>query len=221
MTAKKMPIHTVLLDLDGTLIDSAPSILKSIEVAFERVGIEPVKPLAQDLIGPPLKDIITKLVSEVNKEKIHQLIEAFKKHYDSSGYKETRAYDAVTEMLDELSINGLRLYIATNKRLMPTLKIVDHLRWTSKFEKIYTLDYFEPVLPNKMVMLKQLCKDISNATSGTVYTGDRLEDADAASKAEIPFFLATWGYGGDVAMPRDIPRIEHPSMMYNAIQKYS
>jgi phosphoglycolate phosphatase len=215
-----MPIHSVIFDLDGTLIDSAPSILKSIEAAFKKVGIEPANPLVQDIIGPPLKEIFTKLVDEVHKEKINQLIEGFKKYYDASGYKETRAYEAVAEMLDELSINGLRLYIATNKRLIPTLKIIDHLGWESKFEEIYALDYFEPIMPNKMAMLQRLCKDIPNATNDAAYIGDRSEDADAAGKAELPFFLATWGYGGDDPISRDTPRIAHPSMLYNAIRKY-
>lgn len=216
-----MSIHTVIFDLDGTLIDSAQSILKSIEMAFEKVGVEPIKALSQELIGPPLKEIFNKLTSEEDKAKINQLIEIFKQSYDATGYKETQAYEAITEMLDELLNNEIRLYIATNKRLIPTLKIIDHLKWTSKFKEIYALDYFEPPMPNKREMLQRLCKDIPQAATGAAYIGDRSEDADAAGKAEIPFFLATWGYGGDNTMSRDFPWIAHPSVLHYAIKNYS
>ena len=73
-----MRIKTVIFDLDGTLIDSARSILNSIKAAFDEVGIEPMKPLTHDLIGPPLKDLFITLLNEARYEKLPTLIEAFK-----------------------------------------------------------------------------------------------------------------------------------------------
>lgn len=216
-----MLVHSIIFDLDGTLIDSAPSIIKSIEVAFEKVGIEPIKPLNKDLIGPPLKDIFRNLVSELDKEKIYQLIECFRNYYDVSGYKETRVYDAVTEMLAELAENSLNLYIATNKRLVPTLKIIEHLKWTTKFEEIYALDYFEPVMQNKKALLQHLYNILPNSNKGVVYVGDRAEDADSAEGAGFPFIGVEWGYGLNNSIRRNVICIKHPSALNNALQQYS
>jgi phosphoglycolate phosphatase len=216
----KVGIHTVIFDLDGTLIDSAPSILRSIQSAIDETGIKTIKPLSENLIGPPLKDIFINLVGESNKEKLPELIEVFKRNYDESGYKETRVYEAITEMLDELLKNRLNLYIATNKRLVPTLKIIEHLRWTNKFKNVYALDYFEPVLQNKVEMLRRLHKDLPQASNGAIYIGDLLEDAVAAERSGLPFFMADWGYSENNSIPKDLTRILHPSMLTNKILNY-
>jgi phosphoglycolate phosphatase len=206
-----MKIHTVIFDLDGTLIDSAPSILSSIRSSFDQIGFKPIKELTQGLIGPPLKDIFLDLLDESKKEQCKQLIEGFKHYYDISGYKDTRVYEGVVEMLNELLKEGLDLYIATNKRLAPTLKIIEYLEWERKFKGVYALDYFRPILHNKMEMLNCLHKSLPLTTNGAVYIGDRLEDADAAEEAGISFMLAGWGYEPDNTIPRDFPRISRPS----------
>ncbi len=50
-----MKIDSVIFDLDGTLIDSALSILNSLKNAFEKVGVKPNRSLEKELIGPPLR----------------------------------------------------------------------------------------------------------------------------------------------------------------------
>lgn len=217
---QNMRIQTVIFDLDGTLIDSAESILSSIKVAFDETGIEPIKPLTHDLIGPPLKDIILNLLNETKHDKLPQLIEAFKHYYDVLGYKETQAYEAVIEMLDELQRMKLNLYIATNKRMLPTLKILDFLSWKERFEGVYTLDRFEPILQSKMEMLKRLCKDFPCAAGRAVYVGDRAEDAIAAEGAGLPFFWAGWGYDHNITIHKDSFMIVHPSRLPNALKQY-
>ena len=49
-----MTVRDIVFDLDGTLIDSAPSILASMQAAFDEAGIAPATPLTPALIGPPL-----------------------------------------------------------------------------------------------------------------------------------------------------------------------
>ena len=51
----------VIFDLDGTLIDSSPGILHSLEYAFEQLSITPFRPLNRSLIGPPLRDMLASL----------------------------------------------------------------------------------------------------------------------------------------------------------------
>ena len=216
-----MKAHVVIFDLDGTLIDSAPSILSSIRFAFNEVGVEPALPLTKDIIGPPLNELFLKLLNDATKESLPQLIEKFKKYYDVSGYKETRIYGAVEDMLDELQRMNFKLYIATNKRIRPTLKILDYLNWKEKFERIYSLDYFEPVLQSKMAMLQRLKNDLRNSDTGAVYVGDRTEDAEAAEGACIPFFWASWGYSHDVKVCGDFFRLINPSMLPNKIHQFT
>lgn len=185
----------VVFDLDGTLVDSAPSILASMLAAFNEEGIEPAQPLTPEIIGPSLAVAMASLLAEASLDKLPRLTEAFKRHYDESGYRETRIYEGVPEMLKDLRKMGCSLYIATNKRILPTRKIIDLIGWTDFFDGLYSLDYFEPVLQNKVAMLQRLFHELPKTSLRKIYIGDRAEDGIAANKNGFEFFWASWGYG--------------------------
>ncbi len=189
-----MKQRSVIFDLDGTLIDSAPSILASIEAAFYEEGIEPTVPLSIELIGPPLERVLVALLGLEKIDRLPQLIKNFKKHYDNVGYRETQVYAGVQPMLEQLNRDSLKLYIATNKRLIPTRLITEHLGWGSFFEKLFTLDSYHPPAQDKSEMLKRLILDLREPNDCMIYVGDRLEDAEAARVNNIPFVLVSWGY---------------------------
>lgn len=190
-----MDVHSVIFDLDGTLIDSAPSILASMKAVFDEAGIEPTRQLTNDLIGPPLAQILTSLLTDATIGELPRLIKSFKCHYDNLGYRETRVYQGVSEMLTDLKSLRLRLYIATNKRILPTRRIIEYIGWIPHFDNIYALDSFEPNLLHKTAMLQCLRLELPSGASGLIYVGDRPEDAEAANRIGLPFIWADWGYG--------------------------
>ena len=193
-----MKLRSVIFDLDGTLIDSAPSILASMQAAFDEAGIRPTRPLSDDLIGPPLAQTLTSVLGDDHADRLSELIERFKRHYDEAGYRSTRVYDGVHAMLQRLHQQNLHLYIATNKRILPTRRIVQHLGWEPLFRGLFALDYYTPPLPAKSAMLQRLRDELRQDASDLVYVGDRAEDAEAARISGIPFLWAAWGYGGDL-----------------------
>ncbi len=151
----------VLFDLDGTLIDSAPAILASFRQAFETTGVAPARSIDEDIIGPPLMEALALLCDSTDPALLERLAAAFKAGYDTSGYRATQAYAGVGEMLRELRAGGQRLSIATNKRILPTRLILDHLGWRDLFEAVYALDLFEPRLPHKAAMVGRLLADLA------------------------------------------------------------
>lgn len=192
-----MPLRHIVFDLDGTLIDSAPAILGTFASILEHAGIEPVRPLTQDIIGPPLPEIVASLVPPAKAALVPALIATFKHRYDEHGYKETLPYPGVSIMLEALVKMNFSLFIATNKRIHPTRLIMDHMQWGGLFSGVYALDSFDPPFTEKAGLLRRLCGRFDWNASSAIYIGDRPEDAAAAEHADLPFMQAAWGYGGE------------------------
>jgi phosphoglycolate phosphatase len=193
-----MQITGVILDLDGTLVDSSHGILASFAGAFQTCGLQTSRPLSHDIIGPPLLPTLRMLAGTDNPEVVDPLAIAFKAHYDTVGYRETRAYPQVETMLQSLTQASLPLYIATNKRKKPTDSIIDWLQWRPYFQAIYSLDTPQPAAPHKGALIQYLLQTHALPSATSLYVGDRDDDAIAAAQAGTPFFHATWGYESGV-----------------------
>ncbi len=182
----------IIFDLDGTLIDSAPSILETLKIVFLEAKITPNKPFVRELIGPPVDEIVRSLLLPEDELKQKELVAAFKHQYDTFGYKKTVMFDGAQLMLQQLVDTRVNLSIATNKRFIPTNKILSHIGISNYFAGIYSLDYFNPPIKSKSEMLKKVKKIYNNNTC--IYVGDRNDDGVAAQDAGIPFIKVAWGY---------------------------
>lgn len=212
-----MSYKTIVFDLDGTLIDSASSILNSLQAALDAAVIYPRRALDRSLIGPPLPQITAEVLPNDQQERIPEIIWRFKEHYDTTGYLNTTPYHGITEILTKLQEKDINLYIATNKRITPTLKILSHLGWSGFFEEVYSLDYFTPAVADKSSMLSRVCLDLNIDVNGLVYVGDRTEDAKAAKKNNMPFLYASWGYGDDLVDFRIARALNSPNDIFNYV----
>jgi len=188
-----MPI--LIFDLDGTLIDSAPSILASLAKVLDEAGVTPCVPMDSNLIGPPLQETLSKLTGTQNPEILRSYVEAFKRYYDEGGYKETLPYSGIVEMLSKLRARGFPMHLATNKRLAPTLLIIDFLGWNDFFSSIYALDRYQPRLSDKGELLQRLLMEQRIRADEALYIGDKSEDGIAAERNALAFLGVKWGYG--------------------------
>jgi len=189
-----LPTH-VVFDLDGTLIDSAGAILASFRAAFAACGLAPARNIEADIIGPPLGETLRLLAGSEDSALIAQLADAFRQSYDTEGLLETRAYPGIGDMLRALHAAGMKLSIATNKRIHPTRLIIEHIGWVDIFDSVYALDLFTPPLPSKAAMLERMLVEQRIDKRRAVFVGDRIEDGEAAEANGLPFIAATWGYG--------------------------
>lgn len=209
--------RTVIFDLDGTLIDSAPSILASFERALERAGMIPSIPLDESLIGPPLHQTLINLTGCSDEAVLDTLVSYFKESYDTEGYKATRVYDGIPELLSTLVSKGIALAIATNKRRIPTLRILEHLGWERYFKLVGTLDTPSPPHAGKGVMLGSLLRELSVSAADSIYLGDKQEDGKAADANQMPFIAAGWGYGvwDALNLPEKWQVLSKPADLFN------
>ena len=187
----------LIFDLDGTLVDSATGVLSALHHVIVEHQIPHGNELTSELIGPPLRDIVTQLVGNRPDEVIiNAMIDTFKRYYDEKGVYKTLVYEGVTQMLRELKNQGHSLYIATNKRMEPTQALMEYFSWGDYFFGVYSLDSFNPVLKDKASLLRKVINTQSLVLADTIYIGDRPEDREAAIQSNLKFLHASWGYGG-------------------------
>lgn len=185
----------ILFDLDGTLIDSSPGILASFARVLAAHGLAPAVPLEASLIGPPLAVTLAQVSGVANEILLARLVEAFKADYDSEGYRSTEVFPGVAEGLAQLAAAGHRLYIVTNKRMVPTRNILEALGLARHFASIHTRDETAPPAPSKAAVTARLLARYAIDTARACFVGDSDEDAAAARENGLAFIHAAYGYG--------------------------
>lgn len=211
-----MAPRAILFDFDGTLIDSAASVLASLGHALQKSNVTPVVPLERTLIGPPLRKTLTTLVGRDDSALLDVLAQAFRDDYDTRGYQRTEVYAGVPEMLRGLRTRDIALHIVTNKRIAATRRILDHLGWTHWFAGIYALDALEPAAPNKPQLVAEVLRREHLAATSTWMVGDSAEDRRSAETNALRFFAATWGYGAAAGNGTDDTALTEPLQLLRA-----
>jgi phosphoglycolate phosphatase len=192
----------VAFDFDGTLVDSAPGIVRSLVLALEKNSIKPAVPVDEGLIGPPLPVLLARLVGRDDANRLDTLLADFRQCYDGGACLEARIYPGIETALVELRRRGYDLYLATNKPGVPTRQLLEHFGWTSLFCGLYCLDE-QAGCDNKAQMLGRMLKTHGLAPQQTIYVGDTEGDACSAAIHGIPYIHVAWGYGGatDPSLP--------------------
>ena len=185
----------VLFDLDGTLTDPGEGITNSVMYALKKFGIV-VEDRAElyKFIGPPLADSFKEFY-DFSAEKAWQAVEFYREYFGDKGLFENRVYRGIIEVLEKLNANGVKLYVATSKPTMYTLKIL---------EKFKLLEYFEVVSgsamdeknSDKATIIKYAVDKGSIPCEKALMVGDRKFDILGAKANNMDSVGVLFGYGG-------------------------
>ena len=124
-------------DLDGTISESAPGILKAVKYGLDQAGIhEEDAEKLHSFIGPPLNVQMKKLYGMTD-EQIVTAVTAFRKLYeDEGGLYDCEAYDGIGDLLYDLKKEGKVLAVASSKPEPFVRKIIDRFGFTDAFDVI-------------------------------------------------------------------------------------
>ncbi|AEA24943.1 Haloacid dehalogenase domain protein hydrolase [Pseudonocardia dioxanivorans CB1190] len=183
----------VLLDLDGTLVDSAPGILGSLHAAFAELGVEPAPgAVGRHLLGPPLYTTLPAIVGD--EETAAQALVTYRRHYADAGLYDCTPYPGIDALLRELSAGGVRLALATSKAEVFAEEVLAHHGWTDLFATI-TGDSLDARRPTKADVVAEALRRLgAEPGDHVIMVGDRSTDVVGSAAHGIACLGVAWGY---------------------------
>ena len=184
----------VLLDLDGTLSDSEPGIMRSLQWACEVEGYPiPDEAQVRSVIGPPFELGLPSI--GIPDDGLWQVINRYRERYETIGLFENTLYDGVIDMLDGLAAAGLSLSIATAKPERTALRILEHFGLTDRFEVIVGATLTQERRAKAQVITHALHLLGIEGGDHVMMVGDRDHDVLGAMHNAMPCIGVLWGYG--------------------------
>ena len=193
-----MPALTVVFDLDGTLVDTAPDLVDTLNVILARENLPPV-PYAQarNMIGGGARRMIELGLHAEGRScdanELDRLFRNFIAHYSAHIADRSQPFPGLEAALDELSALGCRFAGCTNKLENLSRLLLDALNLSRRFVAICGQDTFGIQKPNPEILRRTVALaggDLARA----VVIGDSANDIDTARGAGVPVVAVDFGY---------------------------
>lgn len=195
----------LLIDLDGTIIDSFEGVSRSFMYALKYYGIEvtDVKTL-RPVIGPPLVESFQNLFG-FDKEKALEAVEKYRERYTTVGVKEHSLYDGVEDMLAKLKEAGYFISLATSKPEKFARVILKDLELDKYFDFI-TGATTDGRITTKEDVIENIIKTLNiENKSEMLMIGDRKYDLVGAQYFGIDGAGVLYGYGSEEELKKYNP----------------
>ena len=188
----------VLLDLDGTLSDSEPGILNSLQWACMVEGFPiPTEAEVRSVIGPPFEVGLPSI--GIPDDALERVIDRYRERYADTGAYENTLYDGVLEMLDALAAAGYSLSIATAKPEVTAYPILDFFGISDRFA-VRAGATLTGERRTKAQVIGHALHELEihadpDLWDHVMMVGDRDHDVLGAMQHYIPCIGVLWGYG--------------------------
>jgi phosphoglycolate phosphatase len=189
MTTLARP-DTVLFDLDGTLVDSGPSILAALRKAFAAEGVPALPPEAErSLVGPPFHQALPPLIGDAT----DRVVRTYRRIYVAEGFAfQAQVYPGIEALLDGLARDNVRLAVATSKLEPSAVAMLEHLGLAARFTTICG-DTADGGRPTKGMVIAEALRRLGTSPRTTM-VGDRRHDVEGARQHNLPCVGVAWGY---------------------------
>lgn len=185
---------SVIFDLDGTLVDSAPDIHAGVTALLQDMGVEPLPfEVVRGFIGGGVPVLIDRVMAARGLDAALRgdLIARFTAAYEHAPDGLTTAYPGVPDALRALTEAGLRLGLCTNKPTSPTRGLLAAFGWTELFDCLICGDTLAVRKPDPAPLQAAVAQMGGGAA---VFVGDSEVDVATAQAAGVPLLLFTGGY---------------------------
>ena len=202
---------TIVFDLDGTLVDSAPDLIDALNVVIGKDGVAPI-PLetGRKFVGGGGRVLIRRALAtagrDVSDGQLEEMFAAFLARYEANLSTKTLFYPGVERALEKLAADGHVLAVCTNKFERPARRLLTELGVSSRFAAIVGQDTFPVSKPNGAVLRLTIEKAGGDPTCA-IMVGDTITDVTTAKNADLPVVAVDFGYAPDPVATYEPDRI--------------
>jgi phosphoglycolate phosphatase len=188
----------VVFDLDGTLVDTAPDLVATLNAILAREGLPPLDyDAASNMVGGGARMMLERGLRAAGRTlpaaAIDRLTRDFIDHYAEHLADSSEPFPGIELALDTLLERGYRLAVCTNKLEKLSVHLLDALGLSKRFSAICGADTFGVIKPDPEILLRTIAR--AGATGGgAVMVGDSLTDIATARAADIPVIAVDFGY---------------------------
>jgi phosphoglycolate phosphatase len=201
-----MPAPTIVFDLDGTLVDTAPDLIETLNALLQRHDVAAVPfDQARSMIGAGVKPLLQRALAskglELPPAEIDRLYAEYLPLYAARIAERSRPFPGLDAALDQLAARGCSFAVCTNKLEWLSVRLLEQLGLASRFAAICGQDTFAMRKPDPE-MLRLTIARAGGAFSHAVMVGDSMTDVATARAAGVPVVAVDFGY--TEIPPRDL-----------------
>jgi phosphoglycolate phosphatase len=189
---------TVVFDLDGTLVDTAPDLIDTLNLILGHEGLAPVPyDQARMMIGGGARRMIEAALQYENRPftaaVVDPLFRDFIAHYSAHIADRSRPFPGLEDALDRLSHQGCIFAVCTNKLEGLSRLLLDALKLSERFKAICGQDTFAIQKPNPEILRRTIAQ-AGGRIERAVMVGDSGTDINTARAAGVPVVAVDFGY---------------------------
>lgn len=188
---------TVVFDLDGTLVDTAPDLVDTLNIILARENLPPVPfETARAMIGGGARTLIERGLQADGRgvlAEVDRLYKDFVSYYADHLADRSQPFPGVIAAIEELADRGCRFAVCTNKLEWLSVRLLETIGIAHHFAAICGQDTFGVQKPDPAILLQTIRK-AGGRFESAVMVGDSINDIQVARAADVPVIAVDFGY---------------------------
>jgi phosphoglycolate phosphatase len=191
-------MHTIVFDLDGTLVDTAPDLIATLNFTLAQESLPTVPfEMARPMIGGGARGLIERALATerraCSKAEVDRLYATFVAHYADHIADRSRPFPHLESVLDGLAEAGHRLAVCTNKLEWLSVRLLNELKLAGRFAAICGQDTFGVQKPDPEILRRTIAR-AGGEFARAIMVGDSETDVRTARAAKVPVIAVDFGY---------------------------
>ncbi len=191
-------MRTILLDLDGTLVDSAPGIIRCLRETLMDLGRP--GPSDEDLlsvVGPPLRTAFRRLLGE--DADVEDAVRLYRERYAAGGMFDAKVFPGMPAFLGAARTGGFRIFVCAAKLTTFANRILEHLGLADALDGVFGAEA-DGRFDDKADLVAHMQTALGFEARDACMIGDRREDVLASGSRGVRSIGALWGYGDEAEL---------------------